>query len=275
MRIHHLSCGSMCPHGGAWFGGRGSPRERLEIVCHCLLIESGDSLALIDTGYGTADCRDPGANLGRPFTAVFAPVCDPAETAVAQVRALGLDPADVRQIAVTHLDLDHAGGLPDFPAAEVHVFAPEREAALRPNLRERQRYRGAHFAHGPRWVEHAVAGDRWFGFESIRVLPGLDTDVALIPLAGHSRGHVAVAVRDGDGWLLHCGDAYYHRDEVADPPSCPPGLAAFQAVMAADNSARKRNQERLRELATEHRDDLRLFCAHDPVELERLRAAHA
>lgn len=275
MRIHHLNCGTMCPYGGRLFGGEGSPLHTADMVCHCLLIEAGDSLVLVDTGYGVADCREPAANLGRPLTALLRPRGDLAETALERIRFLGLDPADVRRIVVTHLDLDHAGGLPDFPAAEVHVFAPERAAALDPSLRERARYPAAHLAHGPRWVEHAAGGDRWLGFESIRVLPDLDAEVALIPLVGHTRGHVAVAVRDGDRWLLHCGDGYFHRDEVADPPSCPPGIALFEQLVSIDNAARRQNQERLRELAREHRDDVRLFCSHDPVELERERLATA
>ncbi len=262
----------MCPHGGRLVSGEGG---RARIVCHCLLIEAADALVLVDTGMGLEDIRHPNRRLGVPFNLSFRVQSDPAETAVGQIRSLGLDPADVRHIAVTHLDLDHAGGLPDFPAAEVHVFAPEREAALHPRLRDRARYPRCHFDHGPRWRIHEVEGDSWFGFESIRVLPGVDPEVLLIPLTGHSRGHCAVAVRDGSGWMLHCGDAYFHRWEVSDPPGCPPALRAFQAMMAADNGARNRNQERLRELSRNHGGEVRLFCAHDPVELERARGATA
>jgi hypothetical protein len=43
--------------------------------------------------------------------------------------------------------------------------------------------------------------------------------------------------------------------------------------MAADGDARRCNQERLRELAREHGDEVELFCSHDPVELERAKAA--
>jgi len=42
----------------------------------------------------------------------------------------------------------------------------------------------------------------------VRALPGARDDVLLIPLPGHSRGHCGVAVKTGEGWLLHCGDAY-------------------------------------------------------------------
>ena len=191
------------------------------------------------------------------------------DTAMQQIRGLGLDPADVRNIAVTHLDLDHSGGLPDFPDADVHVFRVERDAAVAPKLTERPRYVRSHFAHDPQWVAHDGGGDRWFGFESIRVMEGIDAEIALIPLPGHTRGHCAIAIRDGEGWILHCGDAYFHRDEIAAEPGCPPGLRLFQTAMAADNGARRNNRDRLQELAQSHGDEVRMFCAHDESELAR------
>jgi glyoxylase-like metal-dependent hydrolase (beta-lactamase superfamily II) len=271
MAIHHLNCGTLCPYGGRLLGGEDG-FGAVEMCCHCLLIESGDSLVLVDTGFGTDDVAHPYRRLGAPFAAAFRPRAELGETAVSRIRELGLDPADVRHIAVTHLDLDHAGGLPDFPDAEVHAFAPEVPAATQPALRDRARYRPPHFAHGPRFVEHAVDGDAWFGFQSVRLLPDTDPEIVLVPLPGHSRGHSAIAVRDGDGWLLHCGDAYFYRGEVSTPPSCPRALRMFQTAIADDNGSRVANQERLRELAREHGDEVRLVCAHDPVEFARERA---
>jgi len=268
LRIHHLNCGTLCPFGERLISGQGG-FGAARVVCHTLLIEAGEELVLVETGFGTDDAAHPYRRLGVPFNLAVRPKPRVEETAVERIRALGLDPADVRHIAVTHLDLDHAGGLPDFPQAEVHVFADEQRAALEPTLRERPRYRRPHFAHGPRWVPYEAGGDRWLGLESVRVMEGVDAEIALIPLVGHSRGHSGVAVRDDGGWLLHCGDAYFHHDEIADPPSCPPGLRGFQAVTAHDNGARKQNAERLRELARDHGDEVRMFCAHDPVDLER------
>jgi glyoxylase-like metal-dependent hydrolase (beta-lactamase superfamily II) len=267
-KIHHLNCGTMCPHGRKLVSGEGG-WTGAKVVCHCLLVETAGSLVLVDTGMGVDDIRHPYRRLGPPFTAAFRPTRDTAEAAVERVRGLGFDPADVAHIACTHLDLDHAGGLPDFPRATVHAFAAEYEAAAHPTLLDRTRYPRCHFAHGPKWQTHDVGGDSWFGFSSIRVLPGVDPEILMIPLAGHSRGHTGIVVRDGDGWLLHCGDAYFHRGEVATPPSCPPGLSAFQKLMADDREARIENQGRLRELARDHGDEVRLVCAHDPVELDR------
>ena len=269
MRVHHLSCGTLCPHGGRFVSGDGAAR----VVCHCLLIEAGDELVLVDTGFGLDDAANLRRRLGVPFSLAMRPQVDPSETAIEQVRALGLDPSDVRRILCTHLDLDHAGGLPDFPDAEVHVFAPEREVAVNPSLRDRARYPSCHFDHGPKWVEHEVDGDRWMGFESIRVLPGVEPEILMIPLVGHSRGHTGVAVRDGDGWLLHCGDAYFHRGQVEEEPSCPPGLRMFQSIVADNRDARLKNEQRLNRLARERGGEVRLFCAHDPVELERMQTA--
>lgn len=273
MRIHHLNCGTMCPHGARLINGEGGLFETGRIVCHCLLIEAGDGLVLVDTGFGTGDVRKP-RQLGPLFSLMGAKV-ELGETALKQVEALGFAAGDVRHIVATHLDPDHSGGLPDFPRAEVHVFAPELEAALHPSLRDRQRYLEPHFAHGPRWVSHEVEGDTWLGFESVRILPDVDAEVALVPLVGHSRGHTGIAVNTPDGWILHCGDAYFHHGDVATPSHCPPGLRIFQRLMAADNGLRVANQERLRELAARHGEEVRLLCSHDPFELDRARAAGA
>ncbi len=76
----------------------------------------------------------------------------------------------------------------------------------------------------------------------------------------------AVAVRTGDGWLLHCGDAYFHHGELEEPRRCPAGLRVFQRVVAIDDDARRRNRARLCALRVAHAD-MRVFSAHDPVEL--------
>jgi glyoxylase-like metal-dependent hydrolase (beta-lactamase superfamily II) len=270
MRIHHINCGTTCPRGARLLTGKGGLFEPARLVCHCLLIEANDGLVLLDTGYGTEDVRNP-RQLG-PAATLTAARPRMAETALVQVEALGFAAGDVRHIVITHLDPDHSGGLPDFPDAEVHVFAPELRAALKPGLRERPRYLAPHWRHNPRWVEHSVEGDEWHGFESVRILPGVDAEVLLVPLPGHTTGHTGVAINGGGGWLLHCGDAYFNHGQVATQPSCPPLMGLFQSITAVDNKTRRANGERLRELAAKHGDEVRLICSHDPHELEREQA---
>jgi glyoxylase-like metal-dependent hydrolase (beta-lactamase superfamily II) len=194
------------------------------------------------------------------------------ETAIHQIRDLGLDPRDVHHIVPTHLDLDHAGGLSDFPGAQVHVYRTELDAALaRSSFRERDRYIPAQWAHGPKWSPRDVTGESWFGFDAVRALPDTDEEVLLVPLTGHTRGHCGVAVRTDRGWLLHCGDAYFFRGEMDAEPHCPVGLSLFQSLLQMHGPSRIANQRRLRELNQAHGDEVTLFCAHDAVELSNMR----
>ena len=164
MRIHHLNCGSLCPRGGRMFGGAGGPLSPAPMCCHCLLIEGDDRLILVDTGLGVEDVNDS-RRLGFLFNAMTRPRLAVAETALRQVADLGFRPDDVRDIVPTHLDLDHAGGMGDFPGAAVHVFATELRAASNPSgLRERGRYRAVQIAAVKTWAPVEADGEAWFGF---------------------------------------------------------------------------------------------------------------
>jgi glyoxylase-like metal-dependent hydrolase (beta-lactamase superfamily II) len=270
--LHHINCGTMCPHGARLIGGAGSLLGTARLVCHCLLVECAGGLVLIDTGFGLDDMRNT-RQLGLIFDTLFRPQGREGETAIEQVRALGFAPEDVRHIVATHLDVDHAGGLPDFPDAQVHVLGRELDAAMHPSWRERERYVTAHWAHGPDWVRHEPEGDEWLGFQSVRVLPGSDAEILLVPLIGHTRGHTGVAVEHEGRWLLHCGDAYFHHGEMHTPPYCPPVLKVFQNLNSVDNAARRQNSERLRELARRDDAGVELFCSHDQSTLARYQGA--
>jgi glyoxylase-like metal-dependent hydrolase (beta-lactamase superfamily II) len=270
MRIHHLDCCTMCPAAGRLVNDAG------RLVSHVLAIETPrDGLVLVDTGIGLDDCAAPRARLGRPFVALTGLQVDPARTARRQIEALGFGRDDVRHVVVTHLDLDHAGGLPDFPSATVHVHRDEHHAAVVARaFRDRGRYRACHFAHGPRFAPYdALAAEPWFGLPRARPLEGLHAEIVAIPLPGHSRGHVAVAVPRGpEGWFVHAGDAYFHEGVVdRSRPSPPIGIRTFESLVAWDRALMRQNQERLRALHGERA--IELVSAHDPNELARAQAS--
>lgn len=272
MRVHHLNCATMRPLGGRLMDGRDGLFRAADLVAHCLLVEAGDGLVLVDTGLGVGSVTQPRTQLDAGFRGSTRPVLDIEETAAHQVVRLGYDVADVRHVVLTHLDLDHAGGLPDFPDATVHVHAAEHRAAMaRAALLERGRYQPAQWAHGPKWQTYeATFGERWFGFDAVRELVGLPEDILLVPLHGHTRGHTGVAVRAGGRWLLHAGDAFFFHGEVDRPRrECPSGLRLFQRIVEMERAARLANQDRLRALVREHGHEVDVFCAHDPVQLAR------
>lgn len=272
--VHHLNCATMCPVAGVLLG-QAEGLGRGKMICHCLLLETErDGLVLIDSGFGTRDVEGR-TQLSGAFRRFVGPALDPAETALAQVRALGFDPRDLRHLVLTHLDLDHAGGLPDFPWAKVHVHAREHAAAMaRARFIERERYLTAHWQHGPAWEVYVEDGDTWRGLPAIQRLRGLDADVGLLPMHGHSRGHSAVIVRTDDRWLVHAGDAYFHRRTVEGHGRVPLGLAAFERLTQVDGDRRRASAAALRQLR-ERYADLDLFCAHDHGEWAAMRARNA
>jgi len=193
--------------------------------------------------------------------------------ALPQVEALGFRRADVRHIVLTHLDFDHAGGLPDFPEAKVHVHVLEKDAALaRATFNQKQRYRSVQFAHGPEWETYGALGEPWKGVPAVRQLAGLPPEILALPLGGHSRGHAAIAVDTGRGWLVHAGDTYFHRSvmERGDTSGMPWALRGVERFIAFDYKRVRANHAMLAKLAKD--EDVTVFSSHDPVEYERLRA---
>lgn len=272
MRVHHLNCVSGCPLGGYLMDGRTTTSLRGRLTSHCLLLERSDGLVLVDTGYGLRDVAAPRTRLSPAFLALVKPDLREEMTAARQIEALGFRREDVRHIVLSHLDFDHAGGLDDFPRARVHLLAEEVESATAQRTAlDRMRYRPAQWGSRERWRAYATGGgERWFGFEAVRELDGVTSDVLLVPLVGHTFGHAGVAVRRERGWLFYTADAYFFHAEMHAEPRCPPGLRLYQTMMEKDRPLRLLNQRRLRALRREHGDDVEIFCAHDVREFERL-----
>lgn len=171
----------------------------------CLLVGTNRGLLLVDTGLGLHDYESP-TRMMRAFMKIMRAVRDPEIAIVRQLARLGYDPGEVRDIVLTHLHLDHAGGLPDFPQADVHLLRREYEALGHPRRLSGMPCNKADFAHAPRWQLHQPEGERWYDFEAVRIA-GIQPEVWLVPLPGHTPGHCGVALQAGSGWLFHCGDA--------------------------------------------------------------------
>lgn len=194
MTIRCLNCASMTPWWPRWqLGGT------------CLLVKRDQGWVLVDTGLGLHDHESP-SPLVKFYRLDFGIRYAPEECAVSQLARAGLQPDAIHDIVLTHLHFDHAGGLPDFPAASVHLHRREYEAVRHPTTwLERFAYDRRDVAHGPAWVLYEEITGQWFGFDAIR-LP-FSPRMFLIPLFGHTSGHCGVAIETEDGWFFQVGDA--------------------------------------------------------------------
>jgi glyoxylase-like metal-dependent hydrolase (beta-lactamase superfamily II) len=76
-------------------------RNRMDIACRCLLVDAGQRRILIDNGNG----------VGRPekFCSIYA--YDPAAAGIeGELARVGVEPASITDVVLTHLHFDHAGG---------------------------------------------------------------------------------------------------------------------------------------------------------------------
>src|SRR6266540_4623616 len=74
---------------------------------------------LIDTGLHPSVAVDPKQNLGRFGASLLLRglKMDASQAVPAQLRAKGIDPADLKLVVMTHLHLDHASAMSEFPEA--------------------------------------------------------------------------------------------------------------------------------------------------------------
>jgi glyoxylase-like metal-dependent hydrolase (beta-lactamase superfamily II) len=169
---------------------------KLRIPVHCFLLRGPAGLVLVDAGTGPSW----GAQLGHAWAALA---------------ALGVAPAEITHVVLTHIHGDHALGALDGEAAyfpNAQIIAPQADLAYftdeQAKLALPEARRGG-FAIAA--ALQRAYGDRLRTVPPGAVLPGLE----YLPLPGHTPGHSGVLV---DGALLLWGDlAHLPAQQVPDP----------------------------------------------------------
>ena len=262
LKVHTLHAATFHVGPAALLG----PRFPRTFTCRCWVIETDVGLVLVDTGLGVRlKSGEERLDLVSRLSGV-----DPARTdpVAEQLPKLGFRTGDVRHIICTHLDFDHAGGVPDFPEATVHCLAAEHEhASGRSSFTDRMRYRSAHLRDHANWelYDPEPASERWFGLETVRSLRGLPSSILLVPLPGHTPGHTGVAVESTKGWRLHAGDAYFSSAQLREPSEASRSLGWCVRRIHADNDRAAQSLERLRSLERSAAE-VTLCCTHDATE---------
>ncbi len=75
-----------------------------------------------------------------------------------------------------------------------------------------------------------------------------------------------MAVDKGNGWLLHCGDAYYFKDEIRTDKSIPLAHKLFRHLAHCDYRGAMHQIDRIHEVWGKNGDVLNIMASHDQFE---------
>ena len=199
LSLWRLDCGTLDIDDLGVFSDTGLySGQKKTLVASCYLVRDGDRLLLWDTGVD-------GALAGKPKDAegTFR-----KEKLVTQLERIGVSPADVTYVGISHYHYDHTGQVADFPNSTlltgkgdwdvINVWPPAKE-------------RFAHWLSGGGKVEPLEGDKDVFG----------DGRVTILHMPGHTEGHQALLVRLASGPVLISGDQYHFTEnrEVGGVPS--------------------------------------------------------
>ncbi len=250
--LHTVEAGYLWLDGGSMFGSVPKPlwnrtnpadeRNRIRLAMRCLLLRGHDRVVLVDVG------------LGDKFSAKLHDIyrVEPEPSLEHSLEALGVTPADVTDVVLTHLHFDHAGGStrqgdhglePTFPKARWYVQRRNWDNAHAPNPRERASYMPENYDA----LHEAAVLTLWDGARE--PWPGVET----LLVNGHTRGQQLVRVAGG-------GDVAYFVSDLI--PTAAHVRIPF--VMGYDVAAIETMQEKRELLTRATQERAWIVLEHDP-----------
>lgn len=204
------------------------------------VLRNDDRTIVVDTGF----TPPVGDRRGRTTT------CPVPQS----LRRLGIDPAGVGQLVITHAHYDHTGNLGLFTGAEVVISAAELDFWTGPYAR---RVQFGHSAEPPDIAE-LVAIEKQGRVTRFSGRHDLAPGIELLEVGGHTPGQAIALVRTATGTVVLASDAVHYYEELEqDRPF----------LVVADLRAMYEGFDRVSELAAA--EGAVLLPGHDPEVMER------
>jgi glyoxylase-like metal-dependent hydrolase (beta-lactamase superfamily II) len=223
MKLHAIQSGSVRIKTAQVEGRGHGLRRRLGVFVdphwtewlptYAWVIDHPEGAIVVDTGQGT-HLLETARSLHpyRRWEVMFRIERD--EEIGPQLRALGVGPRDVKRVVLTHLHIDHDGGLAHFPHTEILVSRGELRTAsgwmgsLRGYLPNRW----------PSWFDPVsldLAAEPFGPFTTSTRLTSAG-DVIAVGTPGHTADHVSVLVEDQGITYVLAGDTSYNQRLMLD-----------------------------------------------------------
>jgi glyoxylase-like metal-dependent hydrolase (beta-lactamase superfamily II) len=220
-----------------------------------LLIDHPKGKVLFDTGNALEVVESKKEHWGD-ILAAYDPVMTREQWCVSAVRSLGVKPEDIRYVILSHLHLDHAGGVGQFPKATYIVQRAEINYAYAPDSFMRGAYIRKDFDRPVDW--HFLNGWEDDKFDLFG-----DGSLVTYFTPGHTPGHQSLLINlPKTGKLFFAADSCY-TDENLDK-NILPGLAWNFGEC-------ERTMQRIRLLR--EAQGVRIVAGHDPVAWKQFKQA--
>jgi N-acyl homoserine lactone hydrolase len=218
MRIHAIQTGTVRVKTAQVEGRGHGLRRRLAMFAdaswtewlptYAWAIEHREGVIVIDTGQG-AHLLETGRSYHPYVRWEVAFQIDREEEMGPQLRALGIGPRDVKKVILSHLHMDHDGGLAHFPNSEIFVAAGELRAASG----WAGRIRGYLPDRWPSWFDPLpleLAAEPFGPFARSRRLTDVG-DIVAVATPGHTADHISILVQEDDMTFFLAGDTSYNE----------------------------------------------------------------
>jgi N-acyl homoserine lactone hydrolase len=245
MRLWRLDCGTVKANDlNAFSDSDAYIGKSKTLTASCYLIQHGKDYLLWDTGL-------PAAAKGKPLDDTRPMAFTVTRTVLEQLAQIGVKPAQIGRIGISHYHPDHIGQARDFPGATLLIGAGDWAAlkAAKPGGPV-DAAPVAHWISGGGTVEAVTGDEDVFG----------DGSVEMIDLPGHTPGHHGLlVVLPGKGPVLLTGDTAHFQENYDSN-----GVPGFN-VNRADSLA---SLDRFKALAKNRQATV--VIQHEPADIAKL-----
>ena len=241
--VHAVKYGQLMRRSPDNFIGGDEHDTEMPLNYYVWVISNKARSIVVDTGFSESMAKKRGRTITRPV----------AEG----VKALGIEPEKVKDVVVTHMHYDHAGNIPLFPNARLHLQDKEMDFATGRCMCHGLMRHGYEAEDVVNLVRCVFDQRVQFHDGSSEIAPGVE----LHHIGGHTKGMQAVRVRTRRGWVVLASDSSHFYAHMEQDRAFPI-LYSLADMLEGYNTLRK--------LATSRQH---IIPGHDPLVMARYPVA--